>query len=457
MELRLYDSYSRSERVFEPLGSPVGLYACGPTVYDYAHIGNLRTYVFEDVLRRVLAYSGYDVHHVVNITDVGHLTSDADTGEDKMERGAQRTGKSAWWVADFYTRAFKEDLRRLNVLEPTVWCRATDYIDQQIGVIHTLEERGFIYVTSDGIYFDTSRQRDYGGLARLDMQGLLAGARVELGEKRRATDFALWKLSPSGSRRQMEWDSPWGRGFPGWHTECVAMAESHLGPYFDIHCGGEDHLAIHHVNEIAQAEACYGTPLARFWMHGRFLVLDDERMSKSSGSFMTLDSLVEAGYDPLAYRMFLLGAHYRRPLSFNWEALDAAAAALERLRRAAHAWGPAGDPDPASMEAFTRCLNSDLNMPQALAVVWSLVRSELPDEVKKGTLLAFDGVLGLGLANWNPQQEEAPAEVLEMVRRRTEARRQRDYGTADALRARILEVGFAVEDLPDGPKLKRHA
>ena len=396
-------------------------------MYDYAHIGNLRTYVFEDVLRRVLEHNGYEVHHVVNITDVGHLTSDADTGEDKMERGARRTGKSAWWVADFYTRAFEEDLRRLNVLEPTVWCKATAYIDEQIEVIRSLEERGFIYKTSDGIYFDTSRQPDYGRLARLDVKGLQAGARVELGEKRLATDFALWKLSPADSRRQMEWDSPWGRGFPGWHTECVAMSQSHLGPQFDIHCGGEDHLAIHHVNEIAQAEACYGTRLARFWMHGRFLVLDDERMSKSSGSFLTLDSLVEAGYDPLAYRMFLLGAHYRRPLSFNWEALDAATAALERLRRTAHAWGPAGEPDPASLEAFTRCLNSDLNMPRALAVVWDLVRSELPDQVKKGTLLAFDGVLGLGLADWEPPREEIPAEVEEMVRRRTEARGQRDF------------------------------
>ena len=216
------------------------------------------------------------------------------------------------------------------------------------------------------------------------------------------------------------------------------MAESRLGPYFDIHCGGEDHLTIHHVNEIAQAEACYGTLLARFWMHGRFLVFDDERMSKSSGSFLTLDRLVEAGYDPLAYRMFLLGAHYRRPLTFNWEALDAATAALERLRRAAHAWGSAGDPDPASIEAFTRCLNSDLNMPQALAVVWGLVRSELPDEVKKGTLLAFDGVLGLGLANWEPPREEIPAEVMEMARRRTEAEealvRSADWSTRKEFR-----------------------
>ena len=457
MELKLYDSYSRSERAFEPLGGRVGLYACGPAVYDYAHIGNLRTYVFEDVLRRVLEHNGHEVHHVVNITDVGHLTSDADTGEDKMERGAQRTGKSAWWVADYYTRAFEEDLRRLNVLEPTVWCKATEYIDQQIGVIRTLEEGGYIYATSDGIYFDTSRQPDYGRLARLDVKGLPGRRPRRAGRETPGDGLRPVEAQPARQPAADGMGQPLGAGIPGWHTECVAMSESHLGPCFDIHCGGEDHLAIHHVNEIAQAEACYGTRLARFWMHGRFLVFDDERMSKSSGSFLTLDRLAEAGYDPLAYRMFLLGAHYRRPLTFNWEALDAATAALDRLRRAAHAWGAASDPDPASIDAFTRCLNSDLNMPQALAVVWDLVRSELPDGVKKGTLLAFDGVLGLGLGNWEPPQEEVPAEVMEMVQRRTEARGQRDYGTADALRDQILAAGFEIEDLPDGPRLKRRS
>lgn len=455
MELRLYDSYSRSERVFEPIGSPVGMYACGPTVYDYAHIGNLRTYVFEDLLRRVLELNGYEVRHIVNITDVGHLTSDADEGEDKMEHGARRTGKSAWWVADFYTKAFQADLCRLNVMEPTVWCRATDYIDEQIQVIRGLEERGYIYTTSDGAYFDTSKQTGYGYLARLDLDGQQAGARVELGEKRRATDFALWKLSPTDGKRQMEWDSPWGLGFPGWHTECVAMAAKHLGPLFDIHCGGEDHLTVHHVNEIAQAEVCYGTRLANYWMHGRFLVLDDEKMSKSTGDFLTLDSFIERGHDPLAYRLYLLGAHYRRPLTFTWEALEGARAALQRLRRTTYDWGPAGKPDPTFVDAFTQCVNSDLNMPQALAVVWRLVRSKLPDDIKKGTLMVLDGVLGLGLAAWKPATEETPAEIMEMVRQRAEARGEGDYATADRLRDQISVAGYDVEDLPGGPKVRR--
>ena len=292
MPLNLYDTYARQQRPFAPIEpDKVRLYACGPTVYNFQHIGNYRTYIFEDILRRALEYSGYDVYHVVNITDVGHLTSDADTGEDKMEAGSRRTGQTAWEIAEQYTADFQEKLTWLNVLEPHIWCRATDHIQEQIDAISTIEEKGFAYRTEDGVYFDTSKLDDYGHLARLDIKGLQGGMRVDLGEKRRFTDFALWKLSPKNEQRQMEWDSPWGKGFPGWHIECTAMSTKYLGPRFDIHCGGEDHIPVHHTNEIAQAQACYDTRLAEFWLHGAFLQLEGEKMSKSSGDFLRLESL----------------------------------------------------------------------------------------------------------------------------------------------------------------------
>ncbi len=286
--LQFYDNYERRLRPFTPLheGGEVGMYTCGPTVYDYQHIGNFRTFLFEDVLRRVLEWNGYRVRHVMNVTDVGHLTSDADEGEDKMEKGARRTGKSAWEIARIYTDDFLTDLARLNIEDPTILCRATDHIREQIDFIVDIEKKGFTYRTPDGIYFDTAKQPDYGYLARLDVKGLEAGKRVELGAKRHITDFALWKFSPEGEKRQMEWDSPWGKGFPGWHIECSAMAQKYLGDFFDIHCGGEDHISVHHTNEIAQTEARVGTRLANFWMHGYFLLLNDDKMAKSAGEFL---------------------------------------------------------------------------------------------------------------------------------------------------------------------------
>ncbi|HSR29390.1 MAG TPA: cysteine--tRNA ligase, partial [Anaerolineae bacterium] len=333
MPLRLYDTYTRSLRDFEALHPPqVGMYGCGPTVYDYAHVGNLRTYVFEDILRRVLEFNGYQVQHVMNITDVGHLTSDADTGEDRMEKGSRRTGMTAWQIAELYTDEFIKDLHRLNIHEPHIWCRATDHIPEQIDAIRCIEAAGYAYRTSDGLYFDTNKLPDYGRLARLDMDGLQAGTRVDMAEKRYPTDFALWKFSPEGEVRQMEWDSPWGTGFPGWHIECSAMAAKYLGPFFDIHCGGEDHIMVHHPNEIAQTQACHGTRLANFWMHGYFLQIDSSRMGKSEGNFLRLEMLIDRGYDPLAWRFFCLSAHYRAKLNFAWEALDGAATALDRLR-----------------------------------------------------------------------------------------------------------------------------
>lgn len=457
MPLTLYDTYTRSLREFEPLSSgDVGLYTCGPTVYDFAHIGNLRTYIFEDLLRRTLVFNGYTVNHVMNITDVGHLVSDADTGEDKMEKGARRTGKTAWEIAEFYTEAFKDDMHRLNIMEPTIWCRATDHIPEQIAEIQCIEAKGFTYQTSDGIYFDTSKQPNYGYLARLDIEGLEAGSRVDMAEKRNPTDFALWKFSPKDEQRQMEWDSPWGVGFPGWHLECSAMSAKYLGAYFDIHCGGEDHITVHHPNEIAQTEACHGTRLANYWMHGYFLQMDDAKMAKSAGEFLRVQTLLDRGYDPLVYRLFCLSANYRSKLNFNWESIDGASRQLNRLRLAVYGWGePGSSPDEAYITNFTGQINDDLNLPRALAVTWDLVKSDLPDDVKKATVIEFDRVLGLRLAEWKPEEEAVPDDILALADQRQQARTEKRYADADALRDQILAAGYEVKDTPSGPEVTR--
>ncbi len=456
MALRLYDTYTRSLRDFQPLHPPeVGLYSCGPTVYDYAHIGNLRTYIFVDLLRRVLAFNGYRVQHIMNITDVGHLVSDADTGEDKMETGQRRTGKSAWEIAELYTRAFQNDLKHLNILEPTIWCRATDHIAEQIALIACIEAKGFTYRTSDGIYFDTSKLPDYGYLARLDVAGLQAGARVEMGEKRQPTDFALWKFSPSDRQRQMEWHSPWGVGFPGWHIECSAMSAKYLGSFFDIHCGGEDHIAVHHTNEIAQTQACSGTRLANFWLHGYFLQMDDAKMSKSAGEFVRLQTLIDRGCDPIAYRFFCLGAHYRARLSFTWRGLGGAATALQRLRTQADAWGQPGVIDEDYADRFAAHLDDDLNLPRAVALLWELAKSDRPDPTKKATLLHFDRVLGLGLADWRPAETMVPDDILMLVQERQQARLAKQWHIADQLREQIAASGYEIEDTPHGPQVRR--
>ena len=457
--LTLYDNYTRSLREFEPLvpSAEVGLYTCGPTVYDYQHIGNYRTFLFEDLLKRVLEWNGYRVRHVMNVTDVGHLTSDADDGEDKMEKGARRTGKSAWEIAELYTGAFVDDMKALRIENPTILCRATDHIPEQIAFIADIEKNGYTYRTSDGIYFDTTKQDDYGYLARLDKSGLEAGKRVDVGEKRHPTDFALWKFSPPGEKRQMEWDSPWGRGFPGWHIECSAMAQKYLGDFFDIHCGGEDHIPVHHTNEIAQTEARVGTRLANFWMHGYFLLANDAKMAKSAGGFLRIASLVERGYDPLAYRYLCLTAHYRTQLNFTWDALDAAATGLDRMRNGffALAHDATARPDREVIERFSGFVNDDLNVPRALAVAWETLRGDLPSAVKRATLARFDDVFGLGLAEWKPKVEDVPADVRALADERAAARKSKNWKESDRLRAELHAMGWEMEDRPDGYALKR--
>ena len=449
--LHLYDTYTRTLREFVPLNPPhVSLYACGLTMYDYAHIGNLRTYIFEDILRRVLEFNGYTVTHVQNITDVGHLVSDADTGEDKMEKGARRTGKSAWEIAALYTQVFQDDLRQLNVLEPHIWCRATDHIPEQIAMIQCIEANGYTYRTGDGIYFDTSKLDDYGRLARLNLEGQQAGIRVERGEKRNPTDFALWKFSPPEAQRQMEWESPWGVGFPGWHIECSAMAAKYLGPLFDIHCGGEDHIPVHHTNEIAQTQACYGTNLANYWLHGYFLQLSDSKMSKSAGEFLRLQLLIDQGYDPLAYRYYCLNSVYRAKLNFNWEGMDAATTALNRLRQTVYEWGAPGSVDEEFLDRFQTEINDDLNMPRALALVWELVKSDRPAAAKKATMLMMDRVFGLRLADWQPAAQTIPDEIMQLAQQRQAARAAKNWAEADRIRQELLAAGIVLKDSAAG-------
>jgi len=458
MPLALYDTWSRAVRPFAPIHAEyVGMYCCGPTVYDHAHIGNLRTYVFEDILRRALARTGYNVRHVVNITDVGHLVSDADEGEDKMEKGSRRTGESAWTIARRYTDRFISDWHALNLLEPAVWCRATDHIAEQIALIVELERTGYVYRTDDGVYFDTSKQDDYGYLARLDRAGLQAGKRVAFGGKKSITDFALWKFSPVDVKRQMEWDSPWGRGFPGWHIECSAMSAKYLGTWFDIHCGGEDHIAVHHSNEIAQTKAAHGTRLANFWMHGHFLTQDAGKMSKSGGDFIRLQTLSDRNIDPAAYRYLCLTAHYRSKLHFSWASLDAAQTALNRLRHLYTGWPEGGLVDADSVARFDAQVNEDLNMPQALAVLWELVRSDLPSATKRATVDSLDEVLGLALRGWKPVELEIPEAVQALLDERALARAEANWAKADEIRRMLSTRGWRVDDGKDGQRPVRIA
>jgi cysteinyl-tRNA synthetase len=460
--LFLYNTASRSkERFTLPQDVPeVRMYACGPTVYHYAHIGNLRTYLFEDLLRRSLEYFDFKVHHVMNITDVGHLTSDQDEGEDKMEKGAARVGKSVWEVAEFYTKKFKEDLERLNVLPPVVWCKATDHIEEQIELIKKLEEKGYTYRTEDGIYFDSLKFPRYADFARLDIAGLKNGARIDSGEKKFTTDFALWKFSPKDSKRAMEWDSPWGSGFPGWHIECSAMAMRFLGETIDIHCGGTDHIRIHHTNEIAQSECATGKQFSRFWMHGEFLRESNlEKMSKSVGDFLTLDFLIKRGFDPIAYRLFSLTSHYRNYLNFSWDAMESAQESLNALRKKTEPFiglkGKANSLDAYEWRSkFRECIADDLNSSAAIGVL-NLMLSDLAlDSNEKAALVdEFDSVLGFQLLK-KVKKAERPMEDIEkieaIIEERSFARSVKNFAESDRLRDVLLKLGAVIKDDKDG-------
>ncbi|HOM32980.1 MAG TPA: cysteine--tRNA ligase [Candidatus Paceibacterota bacterium] len=451
----LFDTYQREKRQFVPLEQgKVKIYTCGPTVYDYPHIGNLRAYIFADTLRKMFEFNGYEVRHVINITDVGHLTSDADSGEDKIELSARKQKLSASEIAEFYTKIFKQNLLDLGVEPPTIWSKATDHISEQIALIQKLEKRGYTYLTSDGIYFDTSRLSNYGYLARLDVKGIKPGARVDLGEKRNPTDFALWKFSSKDKKRQMEWPSPWGIGFPGWHIECSAMAMKYLGETIDIHTGGIDHIPVHHTNEIAQSEAATGKQFARYWLHVAFLTSHGKKMAKSEGNFITLQDIVQKGYDPLTFRYYALTSHYRSSLNFTWQGLQGIQKAIMSLREKVLSWGSShGTPDEKFLKEFRIRINNDLNTPQTIALLWEVVDSSLAPEKKRATLMAFDKVLGLGLTH--SSTGEIPEEVRILVQKREFLRKNGQWKDSDRLRQKILEKGYEVRDTSTGPKVVR--
>lgn len=462
--MTLFNTLTRQKETFKSIvPGKAGLYTCGPTVYNFAHIGNLRTYIFEDILHRVLKFNEYQVTQVLNITDVGHLTDDADAGEDKMEAGAAREQKSVWDIAKFYTDAFFKDMADLNILEPQIICKATDHIQEQIDLVKKLEAKGFTYQTSDGIYFDTSKLSDYGKLAKLDIAGMNAGNRVCMGEKKNHTDFALWKFSPTNSKRLMEWNSPWGVGFPGWHIECSAMSLKYLGEHFDIHTGGIDHIPVHHTNEIAQNEAALGHQTVNYWLHGEFLLTNDDRMGKSKGNFLTLQTLKDKQYDPLAYRYLCLGAHYRSKLNFSWEALDGATNALRKLQQVVAALAlevdQSSEVDTVVMEEFTARVSDDLDMPGALAVLWNMVHSQLDPGKKLATLFAMDAVFGLhfeaAFSDASSVQANLPPDVVELVESREIARDGKNWLESDRLRDVIAKRGYKVEDGPDGSRVTR--
>jgi cysteinyl-tRNA synthetase len=460
--IKLYNTLKRKKEIFKPLKEKiVGLYTCGPTVYWFAHIGNLRTYIFEDLLKRVLEYNDYKVKHVMNITDVGHLTSDADTGEDKMEKGAKREGKTAWEIAKFYTEIFQSDLKKLNIKPPDIWIKATDTIQEQIELIKILEKKGFTYKIADGIYFDTSKLKTYGRLWPKKIK-IKSGARIEMVPgKKNPTDFALWKFSPMGVKRQMEWESPWGVGFPGWHTECVVMSSKYLGIPFDIHCGGIDHILIHHTNEIAQAEAAFGKNLANYWMHGEFLTLEGGKMAKSDGNILTAQTLIDKGFNPLAYRYLCLTAHYRSKLSFSWKAMEGSQNSLNNLYEIILNLKQKNSKEKLdirilkeSQNKFLQFINNDLDIPKALALLWKKIKDKkINNKTKLEIAFDFDKVFGLNLDK--VKVEKIPTEIKEMAEEREKHRKLKEWQKADEIRQKIESLGYQIKDTKKGPKIKK--
>ena len=451
MALKLYNTLTKEIEVFKPLAyDHVGVYTCGPTVYDYVHVGNWRTYTLGDLVVRTLAYNGYKPHYYMNITDVGHLTGDnsgdADTGEDRMEKAKRREGKNAWEIAKFYAEDFKKSYKILNLTEPKAFLPATEHIPEQIDLVQKLIDAGLGYMISDGIYFDTAAYEEkgfeYGELSNLDQ--IKAGARVDFNhEKRNIRDFALWKFSPTNEKRDMEWESPWGVGFPGWHIECSAMSMKYLGDQFDLHVGGEDLKSTHHPNEIAQSQGATGkSPFVAYWMHGSFLQIDGGKMGKSLGNAYTLSDIVNKGID------FYLMGHYKTSLNFTWEALEAAAKSLRRVQETILSFASSDESGSVNDEyknRFLEAINDDLNMPAALALLHELLKDKnLNDTTKFKTALDFDKVLGLNLGQ--ESQQDIPAEVMTLVDERNVARTEKNWSRADELRLEIEQMGYKVKD-----------
>lgn len=461
MTLKLYDTLTRKKQVFKPIDEKqVGFYSCGPTVYWYPHIGNMRCYIFNDILKRVLIFDGYNVKHVMNVTDVGHLTSDADEGEDKMEKAALKEGRTAEDIANFYLNVFKSDLKKLNIIFPNIWCKATEHIKEQIDLIKVLEEKGFTYQTVDGIYFDTSKLEDYGKLARLNLENLKAGARIHIGEKRNKTDFALWKFSEKPGLRQQEWESPWGVGFPGWHIECSAMSMKYLGETFDIHTGGIDHIPVHHTNEIAQSEASTGKKFVNYWLHNAFLTVKGEKASKSKGGLYTVSELAELGYNPMHYRFMCLLTHYRSSLDFTIENLNAAKNGYEGLKNKIANIIPTqqgvgtNENGKKYLEDFQKSIDDDLNLSKAIVALQKLLKDEKVSGKSKLALIEkMDEVLGLDLLK--KEKIIVPEDVTKLAEERWKAKKMKDWKTSDEIRDKIKALGFVVNDTLEGYEIKK--
>ena len=461
MDLKIYNTLSRSKEVFVPVRpGRVGIYTCGPTVYNYAHIGNLRTYIFMDILRRAFAFNGYKVKSVMNITDVGHLLSDADDGDDKMSMAAAEQKKTPEEIAEFYSAAFFRDIARLNVRRPDVTPKATEHIGDMIKIVQALLDKGYAYETDDGIYFDISKFPDYGKLSGANLEEQLAGARVDINTgKRHPADFALWKKA--APNHIMKWPSPWGMGYPGWHIECTAMSNKYLGDVFDIHTGGIDHVPIHHENEIAQAEAWLGKKAVNYWMHSEFMLVDGGKMSKSLGNTYTVDDLAAKGYTPMEFRYMCLNVQYRQKLNFTWEAMAAAKTAYERLSallyRHKTAPAPGNRPEIEKyLGEFHEAINDDLNVPMAMGVLWKMLRLPAGKDVYDAALV-MDKVFALDFDKVaSPDHTaEAPPEIREMAEKRREARRNKNWAESDRLRDEIAAKGYKVLDTADGYRLEK--
>lgn len=465
MELKLYNTLTRQKTEFKPLeGKEVRIYTCGPTVYSFAHIGNFRAYVFMDTLRRVLKYNGYSLKHVMNITDVGHLESDADEGEDKMEKAARKENKNPYEIAGFYTDIFFRDMGRLNIERPEIIAKATEHIEEMLEFVKKLIENGYAYETSKGIYFDISKLDKYPVLSNRKLDDQIAGARVDVDtEKRNPYDFALWIKAPEN--HIMKWESPWGLSYPGWHIECSAMGRKYLGDEFDIHTGGVDHIPTHHENEIAQSKGCTGKVPAKRWMHVEFLQVDGGKMSKSLGNTYTLDQLQEKGIEPLAYKLFCYTAHYRTKLNFTFAGAEASQKSLNRLRQSylKHEESNAEVDDKIIEEylnRFTQAINDDLNMPLAMGIVWEVARNDKKANKFAKLLLEFDKVLGLDLINSKEylekeEKQELPEEIQKLLEERKTARENKNWAESDRIRDLLKEKGYTVKDTKEGQIIEK--
>ena len=456
---------SRKIEEFKPISeNHLSLYACGPTVYDFAHIGHIRAYVFNDTLRRAFEYVGYQVKHVMNITDVGHLSDDADNGEDKMEKGARKYGKTVWDLAQYYTDFFFSSMDAMNILRPTIVCKATDHIPEMIELIKILIEKGYAYETKDVVYFDVAQFKLYGALSKQNNADKKEAVREEVEsdpEKKHPADFVLWfKRVGKFKDHTMHWTSPWGDGFPGWHIECTAMSVKYLGKTIDIHTGGIDHIPVHHENEIAQSEAANGVPFVHYWMHYHFLQVEGQKMSKSLGNFFTIDDIKKRGVDPMALRLLLLQSHYRQPMNFTWKALGAAQEAYSKLKAQSlklkdESSEPAvaGEGSYDFRTEFIESIENDLQTPQALAVLFTMLKSGLSAGEKLVLIKDFDRVLGLDLLKNKKDVAVIPQEIIDLAEQRKQAKIQKEYTIADELRKKIEEKGYKVEDSKDGFKL----